>query len=277
MGGIDDELNPVASGSSLTISGGGVVEMVGANTYRGSTIVNQGVLTIDNSQSLGGSGNAEVQTVAVTGATAGVTSFTLTFKGKTTAPILYTGDGPTDAAAIQAALNALASIGGSANIGGVATVASPAAGIFDVTLGGSFTGFNQTAMTAAMVTGPGAIAISEKVAGSAAPKSPTERPSNCPGPSAWPANPCSFTGPAAPSCPRSPTSGSRSVPSRSPTARRPATQNTTGRITGTVVDPRDPNIIYVATARRRRAGRRSTAARPGALSSTPSRKSRSST
>ena len=248
MGGIDDELNPVASGSSLTISGGGVVEMVGANTYRGSTIVNQGVLTIDNSQSLGGSGNAEVQTVAVTGATAGVTSFTLTFKGKTTAPILYTGDGPTDAAAIQAALNALASIGGSANIGGVATVASPAAGIFDVTLGGSFTGFNQTAMTAALVTGPGAIAISEKVAGSGGTEIANGASLQLSGSISVAGEPLLIHGTGSAVLPQIPNQWFQVGPESIANGQTPGAQNTTGRITGTVVDPRDPNIIYVATA-----------------------------
>ena len=56
---------------------------------------------------LGSTGNAEVQTLTLSGATANVTQFTLTFNGQTTAPILYTGIGATDAAAIQSALAAL--------------------------------------------------------------------------------------------------------------------------------------------------------------------------
>ena len=52
-GKIDDASNVSASGSDLTFSGGGELDLVGSNTYRGSTYVNQGVLLVENSQALG--------------------------------------------------------------------------------------------------------------------------------------------------------------------------------------------------------------------------------
>src|SRR5205823_3820582 len=83
--------------------------------YRGTTFINQGVLTIQNGQALGAGGTPEVQTVTLTGATAGSTFFTLTFNGQTTQPIAYSGTAAADTAAIQAALNALTSVGGAAD------------------------------------------------------------------------------------------------------------------------------------------------------------------
>ncbi len=84
-GPIDDGINPAANGSDLTITGGGVVSLIGTNTYRGTTFVNQGVLIVGNGQALGNTGTPEIQTVTLTGATAGTTRFTLTFNGQTTA------------------------------------------------------------------------------------------------------------------------------------------------------------------------------------------------
>ena len=247
-GAIDDQLNPLASGSSITVSGGGVLELAGANSYRGSTIVNEGVLTIDNSQALGGSGNAEIQTVTLTGATAGVTTFTLTFNGKTTAPILYTGDPAIDVPAIQAALNALASIAGSASVGGNATVVSTVPGVFDVTLGGSLTGFNQTIMTAAVTVGPGALAVTEKVAGSGGTEIANGASLQLVGSITVAGEPLLVHGLGSAGTPVVPTQWFQVGPESIANGQTPAAANTTGRVTGSVADPRDPNIIYVATA-----------------------------
>ena len=109
-GPIDDDSNLSPSGSSLTvgqIGSGDTGELVlsGNNTYRGTTYVKQGILTITNGKALGGIGGAEVQTVTIGGSSAG--SFTLTFDGKTTAPIAASAT----AAQIQSALNALSTTG----------------------------------------------------------------------------------------------------------------------------------------------------------------------
>ena len=86
-GTVDDASNPAANGSSLTLTGGGEFLLGGANTYRGTTFVNQGVLTLANSQALGGTGVAEIQSLTLSGATTG--SFTLTFGGQSTAPLAF--------------------------------------------------------------------------------------------------------------------------------------------------------------------------------------------
>ena len=63
------------------------LDLVGSNTYRGTTYVNQGNLVVANSQALGGTGVAGVQAVTLGGSTSG--TFTLTFNGQTTDPIAY--------------------------------------------------------------------------------------------------------------------------------------------------------------------------------------------
>ena len=52
-GSIDDASNPSPSGSALTLTGGGTLELDGANTYRGTTFVNNGTLVVGNSGSPG--------------------------------------------------------------------------------------------------------------------------------------------------------------------------------------------------------------------------------
>ena len=246
-GAIGDALNPLPSGSSLTVTGGGVLNFAGANTYRGSTIIQEGVLSVADGQALGTSGNAEIQTVDLTGLAVG-SEFTLTFKGKTTAPILYTGDGPTDAAAIQTALSALASIGGQANIGGAVAV-TPAfvAGTFDVELGGSLTGFDQPMMLAGVVGGFGVATVTEKVAGSGGTEIADGASLQLIGAITVAGEPLLVhgTGGAAPSVP---TQWFQVGPEGINNGQTPGNQRTTGRITSTVADPRDPNVIYVGTA-----------------------------
>jgi autotransporter-associated beta strand protein len=153
---VDDNANASADGSSLTLTGGGGLELTGADTYRGTTYVTQGVLTAENSQALGGPGLSPVQTVGLTAATANTTRFTLSFNGYTTAPILYTGVQATDVAAIAAALNALPSIGGG-DVGGTAGVTQIGTGVWSVTLGGSLTGFAAPNLSGVVTTGPGAL------------------------------------------------------------------------------------------------------------------------
>ena len=76
------------------------LNLLGASTYRGTTFIDQGIVTIGTSAALGTAGSAPIQTVKLTGATAGSTTFQLTFNGATTAPIIYTGNAATDAANI---------------------------------------------------------------------------------------------------------------------------------------------------------------------------------
>jgi fibronectin-binding autotransporter adhesin len=80
-GPIDDATNLSPGGSSLTKTGTGELVLQGANTYNGTTFINQGILTAANSQALGNAGTTQaVQNVTITGAF----PFTLTFNGQTT-------------------------------------------------------------------------------------------------------------------------------------------------------------------------------------------------
>ncbi len=140
--------------ADLTLTGGGELDLQGSNTYRGTTFVNQGVLSILNSQALGGTGIAEVQTITLTSPVANSTQFNLAFNGQTTAsPITYTGTAA-DTAAIATALNQLSTVQG---LGGVVTVTQKG-NVFTVTFGGGLAGFDQPQMTGAIVMGtPGTI------------------------------------------------------------------------------------------------------------------------
>ena len=103
-----------------------------------------------------------VETLALNGATAGTTTFTLTFDGVNTASegaqgtITYTGTAA-DATKIQTALNALSTIDGGADAGGTATVVQVSPGVWAITLGGSLVGFNN----AVTGTATGAATFSE--------------------------------------------------------------------------------------------------------------------
>jgi autotransporter-associated beta strand protein len=151
-GTVDDAPNTSASGSDLTLTELGTLILAGANTYRGTTFVNEGVLNVRNNQALGGTGVAEVQTLTLSGSTTG--TFTLTFNGQITGPL------PANATALQVqqALNALSTIGG---VGGKVTV-TKSGNVYTVTFGGTLFGFQQppiilvgsggTVVTAAIVT-----------------------------------------------------------------------------------------------------------------------------
>ena len=143
--------------------------------YPAGTVVSQGILTIEDSNALGADGNtttvldgAQLQLQAVEQVLTLTnpdsftpTTFTLTFNNATTpAPISYVGDPDTDAADIQAALQALPTVGG---VGGTVTVtADPTDSTFTIVFGGLLTGqslplilanITQSATTAAVTSG----------------------------------------------------------------------------------------------------------------------------
>ena len=247
-GTIDDATNPDANGSDLILTGGGVLDLVGTNTYRGSTLVNQGVLIVSNGQALGSTGTPEIQTVTLTGATAGTTKFTLTFNGQTTAPILYTGIAATDKAAIEAALNALTTIGGATTVHGSVVVTPGAAGEFAIALGGSLSGFDQTLMTAAVTTGPGTIALVETTSGAGGTVIAEGASLQLAGSFTVAGEPLLIQGQGGGATPTIPVQWFQVGPEPITNGQTPGNQATTGRINATVTDPRDSNIIYVASA-----------------------------
>ena len=246
-GPIDDANNPAAGGSDIIVEGGGVLELAGVNTFRGTTFVNEGVLIVANGQALGGTGSSEVQTVTLTGGTPGTTKFTLSFKGFTTAPITFSGVPATDAAAVAAALNGLASIGGTA-IGGAVSVASTVAGIFVVTFNGTLKGFDQPQMSAAVTTLPGTIQVLETESGAGGTVVADGASLQLAGSFTVAGEPLQVTGTGAGAVPNVPIGWFQVGPSPTSDGQTPGNENVTGRISATAVDPRDNNIMYIGTA-----------------------------
>lgn len=98
----------------------------------------------------------EVQTVTEGGS--GLTSFTLTFSGQTTAAIAAAAP----AADVQAALEALSNIGA-----GNVTVAGADGGPYTVTFGGTLAGTDVAQMTATPTGGTGTVTVATATAGGA--------------------------------------------------------------------------------------------------------------
>jgi autotransporter-associated beta strand protein len=144
--------------SDLTVAGGGELLLAGNNTYRGTTYVNQGTLTIQNGQALGGTAVAGAQQLALIGAVGGATQFQLYFDpnngpvmpANQTAPIPYTGT-DADAVAIQTALNGLSSI---TSAFGAVTVIQTGPGNFLITFGAALVGTTAN-INASVSSGPG--------------------------------------------------------------------------------------------------------------------------
>lgn len=137
--------------SDINISGGGQLLLSGPNTYRGTTFVHQGVVTVANGQALGDAGVPGQQEISFNGAIAGSTKYTLAFAGEPTPEITYTG-AAADAVNIQTALNNLTAIGGS---GASVSVIPASPGVFLVTFSGNLTGNTSQLIVAAITSGPG--------------------------------------------------------------------------------------------------------------------------
>jgi len=103
-----------------------------------------------------GDGTDEVQTVTEGGS--GLTSFTLTYAGQTTAAI----PAAASAAAVQSALEALSNIA----VGDVTVAGSPG-GPYTVTFGGDLANTNVAQMTATPTGGTGTVVVATTVAGGA--------------------------------------------------------------------------------------------------------------
>mgnify|MGYP005837221185 CR=1 FL=1 len=245
LGDIGEQPNADAG---ITLTGGGVLNLLGSNTYGGTTWINQGVLTIGNGSALGTPGHPELQTITLTGATAGTTQFTLTFNGQTTSPILYSGDGPTDAAAIQAALNALSTIGGAPTVGGQVTVAPLTPGVFRVSLGGSLSGFDQPLMSGAVTTGPGSINITETRRGGGGTVIAQGASLQLAGSFTVAGEPLLVNGSGSSVVPNLPVQWFQIGPAPVTNGPTPGNSDVIGRVTATAVDPRDSNIMYMALA-----------------------------
>jgi autotransporter-associated beta strand protein len=237
-GPISDATNPEADGSSLTVNqvgSGNTGELVlaGNNTYRGTTFVKQGILTIANSNALGGIGGAEVQEVTALG------SFTLNFDGQSTGPLT----GATTAAQMETALNALSTVGGA---GGSVTV-TKSGNVFTITFGGGvLAGADQPQLVA---TGAATVATQTNGFGGTVVSNGAQM--QIQGSLAVAGESLTLEGTGV-----GPGDVPTSIPQRWYTigpgpingAQTAGDQASTGRVTGVAVDPSDPNVIYVSTA-----------------------------
>ncbi len=124
---------------SITKIGQGTLVFANADTYTGKTLINNGVLTIQNGDSLGGAGTPEQQTLTIL---AGNGTFQLAFRGNTSGPINV--NSKTLLADIMNALNSLPSITGGPTgtaqaVGGYVTVtqgAVPFSNVYTITFHG---------------------------------------------------------------------------------------------------------------------------------------------
>jgi autotransporter-associated beta strand protein len=246
-GPIDDAGNPSVDGSDLTLTGGGELFLSGANTYRGTTFVNQGVLTVANNSALGATAHAAMQTVTLTGATANSTQFTLTFNGATTAPITYTGL-PADTTTVQNALQALSTIGG---VGGLVSV-TVSGSVFTVTLAGNLTGFHQNAMTAQVTAGPGSASVNVVTAGAGGVVEANGAALDLEGNITVAAKPLIVQGQGISTASNLTTNNQEqwfaTGPAPIASGQTNNLGNVTGRITGVMAAPNSPTDIYVSTA-----------------------------
>ncbi len=258
-GAVDDAANKAPGGSGMTLKGGGGLNLAGSNTYRGTTTVSSGVLTVQSSQALGGTGVAEVQTITLTGVTPGVSQFTLGFTDSyapsdsgTTAPITFQGTAA-DAAAIQAALNGLPAI---AAAGGTLTVKQTSAApgtafgtqnvTFTVTFGGGMIGFQQSVLAGSVTNGIGTIAVAETTAGGGGTVVANGAALRLQGNITVAGEPLIVQGQGLGSPSSFPVQWNNIGPA--PETNEDGFGNVSGRATGVAVDPTDPNVIYIATA-----------------------------
>ncbi len=228
--------------AGLTLRGGGALSLFGNGSYGGTTHITAGVLTIGSGDALGTPGHSELQTITLLNDFPLITAFT--FKGYTTGPIIFANDGPTDAAAIANALNALPSIGG---IGGMVSVQPLDPGVYRVSFEGSLSGFDQPLMTAT-VFGPGSINIVENRKGAGGTIIEEGACLQLAGSFTVAGEPLLINGSGSGALPNIPLQWHQIGPAPVTNGPNPGNQSVMGRVTATVVDPRDSNIIYMATA-----------------------------
>jgi autotransporter-associated beta strand protein len=142
------------TGADLTKVGPDTLVLNNENSYRGTTLVNEGVLNVQNNGALGGTGISEVQTVTVSGTSE---TFTLTFNGELL-PTVFNAADPNLAAAIENGLVAQAGLlQNDTDIDGDRLAVSQAGNVYTITFGGSLSGFDQPQI---LVGAAGAIGFS---------------------------------------------------------------------------------------------------------------------
>ena len=138
----------------LRKTGSGTVVFPVANNYFGKTVIDDGVLRIANPQSLGVA-RSEIQAIQLLG-TSG--TFTLTFNGQTTTPLLFSAT----ALDVQNALNLLPTINSGGGSVGVTAVVNPGSTTFTVTFGGTLANANQSTLVSSVANGTTAIVTTQQ-------------------------------------------------------------------------------------------------------------------
>ncbi len=239
FGGVTDTGAPTVSGSNLTLIGGGKLALGGNGTFRGTTYVDEGTLVVANNSALGATGISEVQQVELTGFSLG--TFTLEFNGSVTPELPFIAT----AAQVQAALNALPSIAG---VNGSVSV-SRTDDVFTITFGGSFFGFDQPQLIGQGFGGANVASITTLVQGGGGTIVADGASLQLQGSVAIAGEPLILQGKGTANTNNVPVGWFNEGPSPSNNWPAPNIPSAvTGRVTGVVADPSDPNVIYAATA-----------------------------
>jgi autotransporter-associated beta strand protein len=274
-GTIDDDLNPAGAGINLVNAG--EVDLFGANTYHGLTQILKGVMSVGSSQALGAVGTPSVQIITINNSTPNSTSLNLSFGSglgsSLGSPVTLTGIASQDALNLQNALNSLSTIANKslsnpssppADVAGNAIVSSIGPGAFQVILSGSLLGFNQPLINASIAGGSGTVSTAYALDANGNPEIGTGGAIissgamlQLDGSVTLPGKPLEVIGTGNPNGPNVPSQwfpvGPAPIVNGQTSGSANALGNTTtlpvtGRVTGIVSDPRDPNIIYIATA-----------------------------
>jgi autotransporter-associated beta strand protein len=248
-GTIDDVNNKTPLGSSLTLTGGGELDLDGVNTYHGTTDIKSGVLTAGSSQALGSTGISEVQTLTFKNVPNN-TLFTLTYTGltgvsATTGNITYSTTADISSL-IAAALNGLSNIGGgtATDVGGSVSVVQLTPGVYQVTFGGTLSGFLQIPLTASIA----GVTVAETTQGGGGTIVENGSSLQLAGGITIAGEPLLVEGNGSATPPSIPTQWFQLGPAPVSGGQTTGSNPVTGRITDEAVDPQDPNVIYVATA-----------------------------
>jgi autotransporter-associated beta strand protein len=237
FGTIDDAPNPSINGTDLIKVGSGELALIGSNTYRGTTYVNQGTLIVQNGQGLGVPGTPDVQTITVIGSTG---TFTLTWGGQTTPALPVNAT----AAQVQAALNALSSISGSTG-GSVSVTLNN--NVYTVSFLGALGGFSQPLLTASGSSGA-AVLTAKVTDGGGGTVVAGGASLDLQGNITVAGEQLQLQGQGVTNAPNVPLRWFQQGPKPILAGQTAGNGNVTGRVTGVAGDPTDPNVIYISTA-----------------------------
>lgn len=249
FGAIDDGApSGPPQGSGLTKIGNGELVLGGSNTYRGTTNITQGVVTLENSQALGTNGIGESQQIVLSGATAGTTKFAVSFNGSALTPdVPYTGTAA-DAVLLQGFLNNLSTIAGLGTVN-----VSGSGGTFTVTFGGGLSGFDQPLLQAQITNAPGSVVVNPVTDGAGGTIVASGAQLQVQGSLTVAGEPLILSGNGNSGVPNAATLDAQAQwtpvgPNGITNGETQGRMGVAGRVTGIAADPGDSNTVYIVTA-----------------------------